>query len=482
MQECSGGPERSVPTRLEGRFITQSILVVEDDAAQASLLEVYLRKIGLEVWGVSTLSAAVEALQLREPDLVLTDIHLPDGSGLDLLDAVRRLRMGADVLVITGMDDISLAAQAMKQGAFDFLPKPLDLPTLDAAVRRCIQDRQARGAAMGSRPAEVKDDPPLVRVVGRSPRMVEVFKLVGMAAANRSPVLIRGETGTGKEVVARAIHRFSSPAEPYVAVNCAALTDTLLESDLFGHTRGAFTGAQGARRGKFELAGKGTLFLDEIGDTSPSFQTGILRAVQEGEVIPLGGERPVKVHARLVTATHRPLEALVDEGTFRADLYYRLRVIEITIPALRERREDLPDLVDYFFHRAAGMVNRRVLGLDPAVERWVQGQDWPGNVRELENTITRGVAMARGAVLTVRDLAAASGETNGNGDSPHHDEPADSADLTLDQVVLKHVERTLAAVGGNKREACRRLGISPARLYRLLDQSEGEGEDDSQLS
>lgn len=444
--------------------------MVEDDAAQARLLGRYLERRGLDVLHASTAALALEQIERHAPDLVLTDVQLPDGSGLDVLEALRRRLPGSDALVMTGLDDVSLAARAMKEGAFDFLTKPLELSELEAALERCLGDRQARSGIEGGGTA-LDGGPPLERVVGRSPQMVEIFKLVGLAASNRSPVLLRGETGTGKEVVARAIHRFASPSEPYVAVNCASLPDTLLQSDLFGHSRGAFTGAQGARRGRFELAGRGTLFLDEIGDTSSAFQGGILRAVQEGEVVPLGSERPVKVQARLVTATHRPLEALVEEGSFRADLYYRLRVIEIVIPPLRERREDIPDLLRYFFDRARRTLRRRMAGIAPDAERWVASRDWPGNVRELENTVMRAVALSRGAVLTVEDLAEAAGAPASGTASEGSGAPGQSLpeDLTLDQVVRRHVEQVLAAVGGNKREACRRLGISPARLYRLLD-------------
>lgn len=424
---------------------------------------------GLDVLQAATVGGALRQLEAHAPDIVLTDVHLPDGSGLALLEALRQRLPGSDALVITGLPDVSLAARAMKDGAFDFLTKPLAVEELDAVLTRCLRDREVRrGTPLTKAPVPA---PPLDHIVGRSAGMVEVFKRVGLAASNRSPVLIRGETGTGKEVIARAIHRFACPQEPFVAVNCAAVADTLLQSDLFGHAKGAFTGAHGARRGRFELARRGTLFLDEIGDTSPSFQGGILRAVQEGEVLPLGVERPVRVEARLVTATHRPLEALLDQGRFRADLYYRLRVIEIVLPPLRERKEDLPVLVDHFLGRAASLLNRRIAGVGPGVLGWVESRAWPGNVRELENAVTRAVAMSRGSVLTVDDLEGAAAPAPLPGMEAPSMPSSEVGALTLDQVIQKHVEDVLASAGGNKREACRRLGISPARLYRLLDQS-----------
>ena len=425
----------------------------------------------------STLREAIAEFDASPPDVILADIHLPDGDGLDLLRAVTRKPGEVDVIVMTGLDDVSLAAEAMKEGAYDFLAKPLQLSQVSAIVRRCLHEREVRSEA-GISTSLLSMDLSSERVVGRTPQMVEVFKRVGMAASNRSPVLIRGETGTGKEVLARSIHRFASPSEPYVAVNCAALPDTLLESELFGHVRGAFTGAVSSKRGRFEVAGKGTIFLDEIGDTSPSFQNRILRVVQEKEITPLGSERTVNVPARILTATHRPLETLVEEGVFRADLYYRLRVMEIVLPPLRERRDDIPDLTRYFLMRAAQLLGRNIRGIDPAALNWLRAQEWPGNVRELENTVTRSMALARGSVLTLDDILAVS--EGGTSAAAGAQAQSNSLDRTLDAVMIQHVHDVVEEAGGNKREACRRLGISPARLYRLLQLQEAGGGEESE--
>ena len=442
--------------------MSHRILVVDDDA---SIRETFERHLGRSGYAVSLAGDGQQALSLLhevDPALVITDVRMP---GLDGLELLRRIRDGADppdVLVITAHDDMRTAIEAMRAGACDYLVKPLDLDQIDLLIKRSLRERTLRGR-IRRQTAAAAETHALDRMVGRHPRMIEVYKLIGMLVGNRAAVLVRGETGTGKERIARAIH-FNSPAaeEPFIAVNCSALAETLLESELFGHVRGAFTGAVANRRGCFELAGTGTIFLDEIGDTSPGLQAKLLRVVETGEFYPVGSERPRQSQARVIAATHRPLEALVQEGRFREDLYFRLRVVEVSVPPLRERREDITLLAEHLLARIAGELHRDVRALSDKALRELERYDWPGNVRELENALTRAVVLARGPVVGVEHLALghaaavpAPSETTTVGDR-------------LDDVERAHVRCVLARMGGNKRQAARVLGISRSRLDRLM--------------
>ncbi|HEV2735496.1 MAG TPA: sigma-54 dependent transcriptional regulator, partial [Longimicrobiaceae bacterium] len=281
-------------------------------------------------------------------------------------------------------------------------------------------------------------------------------------------VLIRGETGTGKELVARAIH-FNSPqaGEPFVAINCTAIAENLLESELFGHVRGAFTGAVGDRKGRFELAGNGTIFLDEIGDTAPAFQAKLLRVLQEREFYPVGGERPRRTEARVIAATHRPIEELIGQGSFREDLYFRLRVVEIVVPPLRERRDDIPLLAEHLLARAAREIHKDVRIIPAPVMKALQAYDWPGNVREMENTITRAAVLAHGPAISLENLGLGTVPVKGAASA------SGPEGTTLDEVERLQVERILQRTGGNKRRAARLLGISRPRLDRLLAKYDG---------
>jgi transcriptional regulator with GAF, ATPase, and Fis domain len=304
------------------------------------------------------------------------------------------------------------------------------------------------------------------QLVGRDPAMIEIYKTIGAVARSRTPVLIRGETGTGKELIARAIHFNSADAtEPFVAVNCTSIPESLLESELFGHVKGSFTGAMGDRKGRFELAGRGTIFLDEIGDTSPAFQAKLLRVLQEREFHPVGGERVRRTEARVVAATHRPLERMVREGRFREDLYFRLRVVEIAVPPLRERRGDVPLLAEHLLREGAREMHVAAPVLAPDAVARLTSYDWPGNVRELENALTRALVLARGATLTAGDLVL--GHDGVAAEDPASAE--ESADQSLAAIERAHIVRVLQRARGNKRQACRVLRISRPRLDRLLE-------------
>jgi len=439
------------------------ILIVEDDAA---VREVFRRTVERAGYAAATAETAEQALALMDeaaPELVLTDVRMAGLSGIDLLERVRSDYPDVDVLVITGFDDMETAVAAMKAGAYDFLVKPVEPAQVEHVIERCFRDRAVRNR-LRHLTQEVSEPYSLARLVGRSPAMIEIYKLIGTLARSRTPVLIRGETGTGKEVIARAIHFNSNEAdEPFIAVNCTALPPTLLESELFGHVRGAFTGADRDRKGRFELAGSGTIFLDEIGDTTPEFQAKLLRVVQDREFYPVGGDRPRSTRARIIAATHRPIETLVREGRFREDLYFRLKVVEITVPPLRERRADIPLLVDHLLKKACKELHADVRVVPEDVMAAIVAYDWPGNVRELENALTRAVVLARGPAIRLEDLGL--GEWAGSAATTPEDD-------SLEAVERAHIARVLRRTGGNKRQAARVLRISRSRLDRLLKKYE----------
>jgi two-component system response regulator AtoC len=443
--------------------MSRRIMIVDDEPAVLAGLELHFRRAGFEVLAASSAESALSQVHAFRPDVLVTDVHLGGMTGLELLRKVGSSMPDTDVVVMTGYEDMGTTVDAIRGGAYDFLAKPVDLDQLELVVTRCLRDRAARSRAKAGGPPPAADA--LRHGVGRSPQMIEIYKLIGMLSGTRAPVLIRGETGTGKELVARAIHEYSPwAAEPFVAINCTALAESLLESELFGHVKGAFTGAVGDRRGKFELAGSGTIFLDEIGDTSPAFQAKLLRVIQEKEFHPVGGEKARKTQARVVAATHRPVEELVRQGKFREDLYFRLRVVEIRIPPLRERREDIPLLAEHLLARAAAELGKDVRIIPPAVMQMLVAHDWPGNVREMENTILGAAVTARGTALSPEDLSLAPSFAPADGEDEDGDDPLG----TLADAQRRHVERVMAHTRGNKSRAARVLGISRPRLDRLL--------------
>jgi len=436
------------------------VLLVDDEPAVLRSLGEALVDMGTELETASSAEAALTSVAARTPDLVLSDIRMPGTDGLALLESLRRRAPSVDVVLMTAYEDMATVVRAMREGARDFLVKPIDLLKLEHVLRRVSEDRRARAQARPDEARPTTGTPD--GLIGRDPKMIEVFKLIGQSAASRVNVLIRGESGTGKEVVARAIHTSSADrAEPFVAVNCTALPETLLESELFGHVRGAFTGAASDRRGRFALARRGTIFLDEIGDTALEFQAKILRVLEGGEFFPVGGERAERTDARVITATHRDLEARVADGTFREDLYYRLRVVEIVLPPLRERPGDIPLLAHALVARASHKLSRPAPALSEAALEALMRHDWPGNVRELENCLIRAIALGPAGVLRPEQLNLQQGDT-----------ATTNVLRTLDEVELEHVQRVLAAVDGNKARAARVLGISKTRLYRLLEKRE----------
>lgn len=438
--------------------MARRILLVDDDSSLLRSLSEALHDFGAEVETAGSTESALDRLTASPVDLILSDIRMPGLDGVELLEIVRKRAPSVDVILMTAYDDMPTVVRAMRAGAFDFLVKPINLDELEDVLQRALDDRRTRDRV--HRAAEDEARPyRLDELVGRDLQMIGVFKLVGQLAASRVNVLVRGESGTGKEMVARAIH-FNSPdsAEPFVPVNCTALPESLLESELFGHVRGAFTGAVADRRGRFALAGHGTVFLDEIGDTAPEFQAKILRVLEAGEFFPVGGEWPEHTDARIIAATHQDLEVLVEDGRFRKDLYYRLRVVEIRLPPLRERPADIRALARHLVRKASERLHVPEPALPDTTVDVLQAHDWPGNVRELENCLTRAVALATGSVVRAEHL----------GIIPADASPVDMY-KSLAEVEATHLRRVLQGVGGNKARAARILGISKPRLYRLLE-------------
>ena len=435
-----------------------SLLIVDDDATIRESLGDALSEAGYDVRTAEDVAHALAALSAEPPDVVLSDVRMPGLDGLELLRLLRERSPGVQVILMTAYDDMPTVAAAMREGATDFLVKPLDLHALRDLLARVFDDRRARRRASREAPGP-GDEVAIGDLVGRDARMIEIYKLIGQVAATHANVLIRGESGTGKELIARAVHANSrEAAEPFVPINCTALPATLLESELFGHVRGSFTGAMGDRKGKFAQAGRGSIFLDEIGDTSADFQTKLLRVLQERQFYPVGADRPERTEARVIAATHRDLEAMVAAGQFRADLYYRLRVVEVVVPPLRERPGDLPLLARALLHRASAALGRPTPTLAPDALAALARHPWPGNVRELENCLTRALVVASGEVIradhVVLGVPAAS-------DAPGHVP-------TLEEMEREHVIRALAATRGHKARAAQLLGVSRPRLDRLL--------------
>jgi two-component system NtrC family response regulator len=461
------------------------ILVVDDEQAQRTVLAGFLRKRGFDVLQASGVAEALSQVAARAVDLVLTDLRMSDGTGLDVLIGVRRINPEVAVVVMTAFGTVASAVDAMKQGASDYLTKPIDLDELDVLIARTLE-RRALIAENRELRQQLEKRHRLAGVETENPRMAEAINTAARAAASRATILIRGESGTGKELMARAIHYASPRARgPLVAVNVAALPDTLIESELFGHERGAFTGADREHRGRFELADGGTLFLDEIGDLPKGTQVKLLRVLQEQSFERLGGSRTLQVDVRVIAATSRDLEAMVSRGEFREDLYYRLNVVSVDIPPLRERREDIPALVRLFLSRFAGERTDPVSEVSREAMDLLVKYEYPGNVRELENLVHRAVVLTRDRTLTTADLpirvarAKAGGTT---GEAATFVERVAEFERSL-------IVDALDRAGGVQTRAARALGMSERHLryklrkYRLGqagevdDAADGDGAD-----
>ena len=455
----------------------EHIWVIDDDHAIRWVLEKALQRDGMTVTTFASATGVLDALRQGGPDAVIADIRMPGMSGLELLSQLRERAPDLPVIIMTAHSDLDSAVSAYQGGAFEYLPKPFDVDEAVALVRRAGQTRrQQTGAPAASEP--------LPEIIGEAPAMQEVFRAIGRLSRSNITVLINGESGTGKELVARALHRHSPRADkPFIAINTAAIPRDLLESELFGHERGAFTGAQAARQGRFEQANGGTLFLDEIGDMPAELQTRLLRVLAEGEFYRVGGHTPTRVDVRVIAATHQNLEQRVRDGLFREDLYHRLNVIRIQLPSLNKRREDIPLLTRHFLGQAARELGVEPKILRPETESYLSGLDWPGNVRQMENLCRWLTVMASGREIHLEDLPGElrerSSATASNGAEWETalrmwaSQNLARGEQNLLETALPSFERVLIQValeqtGGHRQDAARLLGWGRNTLTRKI--------------
>ncbi len=449
------------------------ILTVDDDAVTCELLcEVFTRE-GFGATFANSGEAALVAVARQRPDLLLSDIRMKTRlDGLSLLEIVHREYPGVPVVLMTAFGSIETAVRAVKEGAFDYISKPFNIDELVAIVRRALANGTSKQLA-----SDLDDEERTSGLIGRTPAMLEIYKLIARVSDSRAAVLITGESGTGKELVARAIHNHGSRSnEPFVAVNCGALTETLLESELFGHVKGSFTGAIANKRGIFEQAGDGTVFLDEISETSASLQVKLLRVLQEREVVPVGSTEPIKVGARVIAASNADLEKLSATGAFRGDLLYRLNVIQLHLPPLRERREDIHLLAAHFLRKHSPEAGSS-MALDEKTMQCLTNYSWPGNVRELENVTERAITLSQGGVITIEGLPERIRFQQTN-DTP----PLSADDLAelfsglpnLDEIERRYILHVLEATGNNRKRTAEILGINRKTLYRMAARFEIE--------
>ena len=445
------------------------ILVVDDDAVARGLLAEALRKEGYEVDEAPGGAEAVERGRCTRFDVVLTDIRMGEVDGLAVLQDFTQHSPDTSVVLLTAFGSMEGAIEGIRQGAYDYLAKPFKKEEIKLVVQRSLEhSRLVRENARYRE--ELRDRQDLSRLVGSSPLMLEVYKLVARVSSGKSTVLVEGESGTGKELIARAIHANSPRREcSFVPVNCAALPDTLLESELFGHEKGAFTGAIGAKKGLFEAAHEGTIFLDEIGDIGAALQVKLLRVIQEQEVRRVGGTASTKVDVRIIAASNRNLTQLVKEGTFREDLFYRLNVVRIMMPPLRERREDIPMLAHHFLQKVSSESSPVIRGFVPEAMAVLQRYHWPGNVRELENVIERAVSLTHGPLILPDDLPDPVRQAPAVSFEPAALPGHDGELVTLDELEKRYLVRVLKESGHNKVRAAKILGIDRRTLYRMAE-------------
>jgi two-component system response regulator AtoC len=449
-----------------------SILVIDDDESIVETLDLYLTEEGYTVRTALTGTDGLNKYVQEASDVVILDIRLPDVDGFAVLEDLKEENENVKVIMITAFHDMETTINAMKGGAFDYIHKPVNVDELDLAIKKALKslemEKKIDGLLMEpSRNFRVGD------IIGTGNEMREIFKTIGTVSQSRATVLIQGESGTGKELIAKVIHNNTSPDEPFIAVNCSAIVETLLESELFGHEKGSFTGAVARKLGKFELARFGTVFLDEISEMSVNLQAKLLRVLQEMEFERVGGKDTVKVHARIMAATNKDLRGMVKEGKFRDDLYYRLNIVAINLPPLRSRRQDIAPLIDYLLSKINLDLHKKIVGVSGEVMEKFMNYAWPGNIRELENLLVRACVVAKGQVLGVNDFPDLGKDS---AILPVKDDTADiftpeepGKFLTLDQVEERYIRKIIKETDKNKGEICETLGISRPTFERKLD-------------
>ncbi|HEV2501011.1 MAG TPA: sigma-54 dependent transcriptional regulator [Terriglobia bacterium] len=436
------------------------VLVVDDEPSSRQLCLELLQGLGYASEAVDSAEKAIAVLEDGQVDIVVSDVHMPGGSGMDLLRTIKENHPSVDVLVMTGFATISEAVDAVKMGAYDYIAKPFQLEKFRTVIRRLVERQQLAQENRLLR-EEMKTQHGFGEFVGTSSAMQQVYQMILKVSGKRHPVLVLGESGTGKELVARAVHTFGPMKDkPFVPVDCGALTPNLIESELFGHVRGAFTGATQARTGLLATAGGGTVFLDEIGELPIELQAKLLRALQEREIRPLGSNEPVPLRARVLAATNRDLEAGVEKGTFRQDLYFRLNVVSLMVPPLRERKADIPALAQHFIERHGGPAEG-IAGFAPEAMDRMMSYSWPGNVRELENCVQRAMALGAGPLLQLKDLPPVmlgTIKSEAQPGEPH----------TLEDLERRAIVNALETAGGDRLRAAKLLGIGKTTIYRKL--------------
>jgi two-component system, NtrC family, response regulator HydG len=455
-------PERTSSVKGNGR-----VLVVDDDQATCELISASLEKHGFEVDWHTRATDSLEAVKEEDFDLVLTDLLMDDMGGLELCERIVGTKPDLPVVLVTGHGTLEKAVSAIRVGAYDFITKPIDMKLLALTVSRGVQHHRLRDEVRRLRTA-VEEARSFEKLIGRSSAMRRVYDLIERLAETDASVLITGESGTGKELVAKAIHERSSRKDgPFVALNCAAVPATLIESELFGHTKGAFTDAKGMREGLFTQADGGTLFLDEIGELPMEMQPKLLRALQERKVRPVGGNNEIPFDARIVAATNRDLEETIRRAQFREDLYYRINVVRVDVPPLRERGGDILLLAQHFVERFGARFGKDVGGIATPTAKKLMAYDWPGNVRELENCVERAVALTRFDHLTVEDLPENVRAYKASRFMMDAEDPQEL--LTITELEKRYIHRVLSMVDGNKSRAARILGLDRRTLYRKLE-------------
>ena len=446
------------------------VLIADDEEAARRSLGQILAEDGYEVLLAADAEEALVLVAQESPDILVTDLRMPGMNGHELLTRVRQAYPDVAVAIMTAHGTIRSAVQALREGAEDYLTKPIDVDELEHLLDRILNKKRLVAETRLLR-ARLDEKYSFENIVGRSPEMLEVFRLVEQVAPSQASILITGESGTGKELIAQALHQRSArPEAPFVKVSCAALPETLLESELFGHERGAFTGALARRAGRFEIAAGGTVFLDEVGDIQPGMQVKLLRFLQERQFERLGGNRTLTVDVRVIAATHRDLPTLIRDGKFRDDLYYRLNVIEIFLPPLRSRTQDIPLLVDFFLRKFAAANRKEITGVDEETLAALMAYPWPGNVRELEHALERAVILARGPNL---GLSLFPTLPRGESPSPRRTEPVVPG-ATLEEIERDAILRTLEAAAGSTSRAAEILGISPRTIQYKVKQYRAE--------
>lgn len=436
------------------------IAIVDDERSIRRSLEMYLQKKGHKVLTAESGEEGVLLIDQEQPEIVILDIRLPGMSGMDVLRAVRGRHQNISVIMITAFHDMDCTIEAMKLGAYEYIHKPIDIDELEIAIEKVARNIKLSGR-LDDLITEISKDYKVHNIVGRTPAMQEIFKIIGMVSESKATVLIHGESGTGKELIAKTIH-YNSPVakEPFVPINCSTLVENLFESELFGHEKGAFTGATYQKRGKIEQAQNGTLFFDEIGDISPSVQVKLLRFLQEREFERVGGEELLCSRARIIAATNRDLSKLVADKTFREDLYFRLKVVEIAVPPLRDRASDIPLLIDHLLNKINLDLHKNVTKIPRDIMACLQSYHWPGNVRELENVLTRAVVLSKGDILSPDSFSDLLRDNLSS--------PACPTFKSLDDVVKEHVLETLRHTNWHRGRACELLGVSRPTLREMI--------------